>query len=98
MLDHIEHLRTPFIPNAIAPQYLNRSQLDHRLHAREPLGNDSDHTAMGHDQHDAIIACAHTIDNFKHPLNSTLDAAGEVRAALAAGICEPRVEPVAIPL
>jgi len=97
VLDRVDDLRVPRLREVVASQDLDRSQLNHRLHGCESLGDDSDHTAMRYQQRGAISMGWCTLDNFKHPLNPALDPAGEIRAALTAGICEPRVEPTGIP-
>ena len=97
VLDRVDDLSAPRIREVVASQDLDRSQLNHRLHRGESLGDDSNHTAMRYHQGGAISMGWCILDNSKHPLNPALDPAGEIRAALTAGICERRIEPTGIP-
>jgi hypothetical protein len=49
MVDHVDDLCTPRIREVVALQDLDRSQFDHRLGAREAVGDESDNTAMRND-------------------------------------------------
>src|SRR5579863_8990246 len=106
MIDDIEVVGMPTARGIVALQNLDRPQFDLRGHARQAIRDNPDHAAVRYDDSRFVWSgrcwrglCGRrrAIDKLKHALNPALYPEREFAAALACGIGEAGVEPVAIP-